>query len=98
MGANPHHQYMEINSHGYGILEINADSILGRTFYSEIPNITNVETEGQPMVMIDGDNHWKRSPNTAVSNLSSANLHVFPNPANDFLNIVSLDIIGDTLV
>lgn len=88
MMANPHHQHMEINSHGYGLLEINADSIIATPYYSEILNISNTETAGQKMVMINGQNRWKRYPFTSVPALSSTStIAIYPNPANELLVI-----------
>lgn len=87
MGANPHHQNMEINSHGYGIIEINEDSIVATPFYSDILNITNVESAGQSMIMKNGENHWKRLP---LSVYEVKNLHqwtLYPNPAKNTINL-----------
>lgn len=87
MGANPHHQHTEINSHGYGIVEIGMDSLTATPYYSEILAPTNQETVGQKMVMMQGDNHWKRYPNTAVATLQSNALRLYPNPADGQLYV-----------
>lgn len=87
MGANPHHQHMEVNSHGYGILEINTDSIIATPYYSVILNQTNLETAGQALVMRNNENHWKRASNTALAILNQSYATISPNPANEQLNI-----------
>jgi alkaline phosphatase D len=86
--ANPHHQHMEINSHGYGLLEINRDSIIATPFYSDILNISNIDNAGRSMVMINGENHWKRSTNTAVETLDYIdNFKLYPNPSTEYFKI-----------
>jgi len=78
---------MEVNSHGYGVLEINTDSIIATPYYSVILNQTNLETAGQPLVMRNNENHWKRASNTALPILNQSYATISPNPANEQLNI-----------
>ncbi len=94
LDMNPNHFYMEGVQHGYGIMEINADSTIAQYYYSEILQQTNVETKGQKLVVMDGDNHWKRgvAQDSAVS-VKSITIgdvdvsDVYPNPVTDVLNI-----------
>jgi alkaline phosphatase D len=83
LAANPHHQHMEINSHGYGLIEIFLDSIVATPYYSDILTQTNIETAGQRLIMKNGTNHWERI--VSASNLIEEKLlvEIFPNPAND---------------
>ena len=88
--ANPQHQHMEINSHGYGLLEINRDSIIATPYYSEILTITNTDSAGRSMVMMNGVNHWKRTMNTSLTFLNNQNnIQLFPNPASDYFRLKS---------
>ena len=94
--ANPHHQLMEINSHGYGLLEINEDSIIATPYYSDILTITNIETVGQQMVMKYNRNRWERSNNTSVNNLSSeSNWNIYPNPTKASFNVQIFDDLNE---
>jgi alkaline phosphatase D len=87
MGANPHHIHMEINQHGYGLIEINEDSIVATPYYSDILTQTNIETAGQKLVMRNGDNHWVRLP-TAVQILqNNIAWEMYPNPAKESIFI-----------
>ena len=89
LGANPHHRLMEINSHGYGIVTITPDSITATPYYSDILQVTPTETAGQQMVMLNGENRWKRSVNTGLSSLLDQSiLSVRPNPTDDALTVV----------
>jgi alkaline phosphatase D len=81
--ANPHHQWMEINSHGYGLLEINEDSITATPCYSEILTVASSEIAGQKMVMKNNRNRWERSYNTSISySKNDSDWNIFPNPTN----------------
>jgi alkaline phosphatase D len=81
--ANPHHQWMEINSHGYGLLEINEDSIIATPCYSEILTVASSEIAGQKMVMKNNRNRWERSYNTSISySKNDSDWNIFPNPTN----------------
>jgi alkaline phosphatase D len=82
MGANPHHLHMEINSHGYGLIEISEDSIVATPYYSDILSQTNIETAGQRMVMKNGVNHWERLPVSIHSLETLPEWSFYPNPAN----------------
>ena len=82
MKANPHHLLTEINSHGYGILEINQDSIRATPFYSDILRLTDTEKAGQEMVMLKGENHWRRKLITTVEDILPISIEIIPNPAN----------------
>ena len=81
MGANPHHIHMEINQHGYGLIEINEDSIVATPYYSDILTQTNIETAGQKLVMRNGDNHWVRLPTAVQSLQNNIAWEIYPNPA-----------------
>lgn len=94
--ANPHHQWMEINSHGYGLLEINEDSIIATPYYSDILTMTNIETTGQQMVMKNNRNRWERSNNTSVINSSNeANWNIYPNPTKASFNVQIFDDLNE---
>jgi len=90
-GANPHHVFMEVVQHGYGVLNINKDSITAEYWYSPILTETTTETLGQRLVMEDGAGHWKRSnlPTSVAPIISTAPTefvsHIRPNPANDWI-------------
>lgn len=94
LAANPHHQHMEINSHGYGLIEIFQDSIVATPYYSDILTQTNIETAGQRLIMKNATNHWERIIST--SNLIEEKLlvEVFPNPANDKIYVKLPELNG----
>jgi len=64
-GANPQHVYMDGVQHGYGLLTIRPDSITATFCYSEILQITSVETY-KTLVVKNGENHWARNSTAAV--------------------------------
>ena len=94
LAANPHHQHMEINSHGYGLIEIFQDSIVATPYYSDILIQTNIETAGQRLIMKNATNHWERI--VSASNLIEEKLlvEVFPNPANDKIYVKLPELNG----
>jgi len=83
LAANPHHQHMEINSHGYGLIEIFQDSIVATPYYSDILTQTNVETAGQRLIMKNATNHWERIVSSNANIQNDIAVEIFPNPAND---------------
>lgn len=90
MDVNPHHVYMEVIQHGYGVLNINKDSITAEFWYSPILQPSNIETRGQQLVVEDGAGHWKRNLTVSVTpELSTAPTEfvslIRPNPANSWI-------------
>lgn len=87
MQENPHQQYLELTKHGYGILDINADSIRAQYWYCDILSVTNQQELGKEMVILNNENHWKRtSSGTFVKDLVKREYQlseVYPNPAED---------------
>ena len=86
---NPHHQFTNIVDHGYGLLHINQDTIRAEIRYCDKLQITNNETIGVEMLLLEGENRWHRSQNVSViTELNDDNeLEVYPNPVNETLNI-----------
>ena len=96
-GANPHHQHMEINSHGYGLIEIFRDSIVATPYYSDILTTTNIETAGQRMLMKNGENHWERIISSINQAEDAVNVAVYPNPASDKIFLKLPELNGSTI-
>ena len=96
-GANPHHQHMEINSHGYGLIEIFRDSIVATPYYSDILTTTNIETAGQRMLMKNGENHWERIISSINQAEDAVNVAVYPNPASDIIFLKLPELNGSTI-
>jgi alkaline phosphatase D len=93
--VNRHHQYADLTKHGYGILRFTEDSARAQFWYCDIQNISNLNELGKELVLINGENHWKRN---AALNTSSHEMQEeqgivvskpYPNPAQ---NEVHLDI------
>lgn len=88
--VNPHHVYMEVVQHGYGVLSINKDSITAEYWYSPILQPSTTETLGQQLVVLDGEGHWKRNlPISGVPIFSTTSTEfvslIRPNPANGWI-------------
>lgn len=89
---NKHVQHAELVSHGYGLLTINADSIIAQFWYNDILQNTNTEVLGKQMVVLNGQNHWKRDiVNTAINEVKMrSDISVskpYPNPTGALVNI-----------
>ena len=86
---NPHHVYTELISHGYGLLAISPDTVIADFWYSDILAVTETETLGERLMVLNGENHWHRQE-TAISPDDLRNLQnekiwvseVFPNPVS----------------
>ncbi len=89
--GNPHQRYIDVIDHGYGKLSITPDSASAQFWYSEILEMTDMEDAGERLVVLDGDNHWRR-PETvsAINTITTKNnisVEVFPNPASKEINV-----------
>ncbi len=94
LAANPHHQHMEINSHGYGVIEIFQDSIVATPFYSDILTQTNIETAGQRLIMKNATNHWERIVSSNANIQNDIAVEIFPNPASDKIYVKLPELNG----
>ena len=46
MALNPHRHYLELTKHGYGVLDITAERVVGEIWYSEILFADSTESLG----------------------------------------------------
>ena len=89
MQANPHHVYEDVTQHGYGILNIAADSVTAEFWYSPILEMSDEEILGKNLVVLDGENHWKRETITGFSDKITKDIlglevsNIYPNPAKN---------------
>lgn len=92
--ANPQQVYGELESHGYGILDIRPDVATAEYFYHDKlqPNDNGSFAGGYRV--LDGDNHWERNatssptvqePSVGTTETLAPALawELFPNPARD---------------
>ncbi len=60
--GNPHHEFLEVYQHGYGLLHLNADSTIAQYWYSEKLEVTDEEVMWKELVIREGENHWVAEP------------------------------------
>jgi alkaline phosphatase D len=82
---NEHHFYSELTQHGYGVLDLKADSAIAQFWYVDILNANAGQTLGQELVVGNRQNHWARGPLVTVTTPQPAKalFSVFPNPAKE---------------
>ena len=82
---NPHIRFIELVSHGYGVLDVKADSVTAEFWLCPILELSEQESLAVRMSVYDGLRHWNdyRLPVSRPSNHVSARLGVYPNPAKD---------------
>jgi alkaline phosphatase D len=92
--GNPHHQFVELTKHGYGIWRLEPDSAVAQIWYSDILAASSTETLGMEKVVYDGANHYKRDgqspPATIPEDKLPEGVHIskpYPNPTQDVLNL-----------
>ena len=89
MQANPHHIFSDVTQHGYGLLNIEMDSVTAEFWYSPILEMSDEEILGNRLVVLDGENHWKRETVTGLSEILTNNIkgfevsNIYPNPAKN---------------
>lgn len=98
-GINPHHRFVNFYDHGYGLLNITPDSIAAEIRYCDKLVVTDDETLGVRMLMMDGENRWHRpgsEPESVMESGSTQSIKIFPNPAQNSISVsVSNQITGD---
>jgi alkaline phosphatase D len=57
---NPHHLYLELSLHGYGVLDVTPARIVAEIWYSDILARSDEETLGASFTVERGANHWTR--------------------------------------
>lgn len=77
--ANPHHVFEELESHGYGILDIRPDRTIGEYWYTDILTPQAPTTFATAYQTLDGSDHWDRN---ALNNPSVAIAPMEPRPAH----------------
>ena len=97
--ANPHHVFSELESHGYGILDIRPARTIGEFWYSGKGSITSNESFNGGYQVLNGDNHWDRSSigspsvyNPMILSIEDEaqllkELEIFPQPGNDQITV-----------
>lgn len=58
---NPHHRYLELTMHGYGILDIRPGKVIAHFLYSDILDRQDEEFLGKLLSVERGTNRWVRS-------------------------------------
>lgn len=83
---NPHELYNELTQHGYGFVDITADSLVAEIRHFPILTQSNTYTVGTRMVSLNGQNHWDRESalsTTFPTVYASNEFTIFPNPAQN---------------
>lgn len=95
--ANSHHVFSELESHGYGLLDIRPDRSVGEYWYVNKLNASAGQSFETGYQVMNGDNHWTRNslnsptvyaPSTSTTPplvTSIGLLTAHPNPASDLL-------------
>jgi len=90
-GINPHHRYAEFVQHGYGILNIDHDSIVAEWWYVPILQQTGEQTLAHSMTVGDRQNRWKRPGGFAPLGVNDASeesgIDIYPNPNDGLLHV-----------
>lgn len=89
---NVHHRYVEFVQHGYGILNIEPDSIVAEWWYSPILSASGNETLAKSMTVGNTQNRWKRASGFVTIGIDETEdgqqgITIFPNPNKGILNV-----------
>jgi len=94
-GINPHHRYVDFIRHGYGILNIDHDSIVAEWWYAPILEQSSSEVLTKSLTVEDGHNRWRRGghvPNDVADPIRPERaFELFPNPNQGQMNVRVLD-------
>ena len=59
MALNPHHHYLELTKHGYGILDVTKERVVAEIWYSDILFPQDTETLGVALQVEAGTQKWR---------------------------------------
>ncbi len=91
--ANPHHVYDNFKDHGYGILDITADRVIGEFWVSEKITPETGETFAKGFTSAAGGGKWSRLPNTSPAPSKSASSPLAPsNPPTGAITSVTAKV------
>ncbi len=91
---NPHEVYNELTQHGYGVLDISADSTVAEIKYNPISTDSDQQNIGVRMVTYANENHWRRQNTVSIEPDPSSmppNMTIYPNPAKNTLVVKFLE-------
>ena len=57
---NPHHRYVELTEHGYGVFSVSLDEITAEFWYSPIYALSDTEVLGSRLIAKRDDNQWSQ--------------------------------------
>lgn len=57
--VNPHHHYMDMVQHGYGIMDITPERIVAEFWYSPVLKMSDTEKFGGGYIVREGTNKWQ---------------------------------------
>jgi alkaline phosphatase D len=60
LGRNPHHRYLELTSHGFGVVDVTAERMTAEIWYMDILERTDVARLGVSLSAQRGANKWDR--------------------------------------
>ncbi len=97
-GLNPHHQYTNLYEHGYGILEINHDSIVAQIRFCDKLEVTDHDSLGVRMVVKNGENRWHRTvdPSSVIEETETITLSIYPNPTSNEITVTVKERINSS--
>lgn len=86
LSQNPNTLFFNSTDHGYGIVRLTPDSLVGEVWYCPIMQKSDDQQLGARFVMDVGDNHWRRDIEVSVgeqrgNTVANARLKLSPNPA-----------------
>jgi len=91
--GNPHHRFLEIIQHGYGLLDISSEQTKAQLIFSKKLQIVKTDNIWKKLPIRDGKNHWARDVDTNTSKILSEDLSdykikfIHPNPTTQNCSI-----------
>lgn len=88
--GNPHQKYLDLFQHGYGLLNINADSTIAQFKYADKLVVNSKDTIGKELVILKDENHWRSNYEELISSTDENRENIFyisslsPNPAKHY--------------
>jgi alkaline phosphatase D len=86
---NPHIRFIDLVSHGYGILDVSRDSVVAEFWFCPILEKTDQESLAVKIAVRAGQRHWNAPTTPTARTLSeyAPYVRLHPNPAQDFIRI-----------
>lgn len=94
LSQNPHHKYLDLTEHGYGLLTIEPKQSTAQYWYTDILNVDAEEQLAKELFVLEGESHWRTTAVGTQNTLPTGYQisEIYPNPTNESTFYINLTL------